>query len=91
MTLSTHIVRRGLEYAHNGMLAASEIEQPNDGDGTKVSPIAALIFLLTGLALVLALFSVSVCYIPLTGNADLFGGWLHVRTSSACSMHGRKP
>ncbi|KIW66287.1 hypothetical protein PV04_08484 [Phialophora macrospora] len=62
MTLSTHIVRRGMEYAHHGMLSASAIEQPNDGDSTKVSPIAALVFLLTGLALVLTLFSVGYTY-----------------------------
>ncbi|EXJ57635.1 hypothetical protein A1O7_07984 [Cladophialophora yegresii CBS 114405] len=62
MTLSTHIVRRGMEYAHNGMLAATEIQQPNDGNSTQVSPIAALIFLLTGLALILVLFSVGYTY-----------------------------
>ena len=62
MTISTHIVRRSIEYAHSGLLAATEVEQPGDGDGdgdgARISPIAALIFMLSAFALIFTLFSV---------------------------------
>jgi len=59
MPLSTYIVRRGIEAAHHGMLAAtSEPEQPGDGKVTPISPFAALIFLLSGLVFMFLLFSV---------------------------------
>jgi hypothetical protein len=60
MAISSHILRRGIEYAHSGMLAAADAEKPGEGDGeaTPVSAVAALIFVLTGTALMLGLFLV---------------------------------
>ncbi|EXJ67626.1 uncharacterized protein A1O5_08972 [Cladophialophora psammophila CBS 110553] len=63
MSLSTHLVRRGFDVAHHGMVAATAgPEQPGEGESPQVSPLAALIFLLSGLICVGLLFSVGYTY-----------------------------
>ena len=88
MTISTHILRRGIEVAHHGMLAATEAGHPDDGHDARVSPIAVLIFFLTALVLIFGLFSVSLFSSiskPLTNDST---DRLHVRTPHAGAVHG---
>jgi len=60
MTLSTHLLRRGFEATRDGVLAATS--EAGDGDVAQISPIAALIFLLSGLFFVFLIFSVGYSY-----------------------------
>lgn len=59
MTISTHILRRGMEAAHGMMAASSEPDQPDNGE-VQISPIAGLIFLASTMAMLFVLFSVSI-------------------------------
>ncbi|EXJ90206.1 hypothetical protein A1O1_03305 [Capronia coronata CBS 617.96] len=67
MTLTTHILRRGLEAAHGIHGAMSDADQGDDGHSggeapSRVSPWAALLFFLTAVILMAALFCIAYTY-----------------------------
>ncbi|KIW23967.1 uncharacterized protein PV07_09709 [Cladophialophora immunda] len=63
MSLSTHLVRRGMEAAHRGMVAATAgSDQPAGGDAPRVSPLAGMVFILSSLIFLVLLFSVGYTY-----------------------------
>ncbi|OAP56548.1 hypothetical protein AYL99_09727 [Fonsecaea erecta] len=63
MSLSTHLVRRGVEVAHRGIVAATTgLDQPSGGDTPRISPLAGLIFVLSSLVFIALLFSVGYTY-----------------------------
>ncbi|KIW80794.1 hypothetical protein Z517_07411 [Fonsecaea pedrosoi CBS 271.37] len=63
MSLSTHLIRRGIEAAHHGMVAAAgSSDQPAGGETPRISPLAAMIFVFSSLAFIVLLFSVGYTY-----------------------------
>jgi len=64
MTLSSHIVRRGIEAAH-GLVSKSDGEQgkPGGDESPQIPAGAALIFILTGMLFLALMFCVSCAWV----------------------------
>lgn len=73
MTLSTHLLRRGIEAAHgmHGMMSAKDEGhgQPGDDHPGHVPALAALIFFVTAMSFIALLFGVSM---PCLASSQLF-------------------
>ncbi|KAK5467083.1 hypothetical protein LTS15_000053 [Exophiala xenobiotica] len=68
MTLTSHFVRRGMEAAHgmhkHGMMAGSgsESDDGSNGHPPQISPVAALVFFLSGLLAIIIMFCIAYTY-----------------------------